>query len=328
MKYKYFSILFLALSACLGHITFSDSETTSGNKTQSWWMKNMPEASIITDINAVQQDLYELAYSEKRFADMEETFLESKTLLSQTRQDLEEYVARIEQMQMDVENNISTSNEQKKQLEEEIALLDNEIQEIKKRQEETKSYIRKMLVDEYKMQMEETANVSFYGVIFEKTFGAQMSQKDTLNSLQDSASQLLERQKSIEEQLGKLSASKNQKIQAKTRMLSRLENYQEELKDTEEMKKEVLSQTITEQSLQRKIEKVTVKKKSIATKIETKFAEYEKNLQTKIAQYNCDSQKSAVCIWISGYIKAEKELISNGTIIDTWFWPVQPQKGF
>jgi murein DD-endopeptidase MepM/ murein hydrolase activator NlpD len=328
MKYKYFSILFLALSACLGHITFSDSETTTGDKTQSWWMKNMPEASIITDINAVQQDLYELAYSEKRFADMEETFLESKTLLSQTRQDLEEYVARIEQMRMDIEDNISSSNEQKKQLEEEIALLDKEIQQIKKRQEETKSYIRKMLFDEYKMQMEETANISLYGVIFEKTFGAQMSQKDTLNSLQDSASQLLERQKSIEEQLRKLSASKNQKIQAKTRMLSRLENYQEELRDTEEMKKEVLSQTITEQSLQRKIEKVTIKKKSIATKIETKFAEYEKNLQTKIAQYNCDSQKSAVCIWIRGYIKAEKELVSNGTIIDTWAWPVQPQKGF
>jgi hypothetical protein len=155
-----------------------------------------------------------------------------------------------------------------------------------------------------------------------------MSQKDTLNSLQDSASQLLERQKSIEEQLAKLSDSKTQKIQAKNRILVRLENYQEELRDTEEMKKEVLAQTIEEQSLQRKIEKVTIKKKSIATKIETKFAEYEKNLQTKIAQYNCDSQKSAVCIWIRGYIKAEKQLISSGTIIDSWSWPVQPQKGF
>lgn len=159
MKYKYFSILFLALSACLGHITFSDAETDTTNKTQAWWMKNIPEASIITDINSVQQDLYELAYSEKRFADMEETFLQSKTLLSQTRQDLEEYVHKIEQMQADVEKNISTSNEQKRQLEEEIALLDREVQQIRKRQEETKSYIKKMLVDGYKMQMEETASI-------------------------------------------------------------------------------------------------------------------------------------------------------------------------
>lgn len=326
MKYKYFLILFLALSACLGHITFSDAETTTSNKTQSWWMKNMPEASIITDINAVQQDLYELSYSEKRFADMEQTFLESKTLLSQTRQDLEEYVAKIDQLQYDVEKNISLSNEQKKQLEDEIAFLDKEMLQIKKRQEQTKTYIRKMLVDEYKTQIEEQSNMSLYGMIFEKTFGTQLSQKDALNSLQDSASQLLERQKSIEEQLSKLSNEKNKKIAAKNRIITRLENYQEELKDTQEMKKEVLSQTIAEQGLQRKIEKVAIKKKSIATKIETKFAEYEKNLQQKIAQYNCDTQKTAVCIWVRGYIRAEKELVSSGTVVDNWSWPVQPQK--
>lgn len=288
----------------------------------------MPEASIITDINAVQQDLYELAYSEKRFADMEETFLESKTLLSQTREELEKYIEKIEHMQVDVEKNISASNDQKKDIEDEIGLLDREMQKIRKRQEETKFYIRKMLADEYKMQMEEKTDMSFYGILFEKTFGTQMSQKDTLNTLQNSASQLLERQKSIEEQLKKLGESKSQKIQAKDRILLRLENYQEELKDTQDMKKEVLSQTIAEQSVQRKIEKVAIKKKSIATKIETKFAEYEKNLQEKISQYNCDSQKSAVCVWIRGYIRAEKELISSGVVIDTWSWPVKSQKGF
>lgn len=45
------------------------------------------------------------------------------------------------------------------------------------------------------------------------------------------------------------------------------------------MKKEVLSQTIEEQSLQRKIEKVAIKKQTITVKIEEKFAEYEKTLQ-------------------------------------------------
>jgi murein DD-endopeptidase MepM/ murein hydrolase activator NlpD len=314
MKYKYFSILFLALSACLGHITFSEWENNTNIKTQAWWMKNMPEASIITDINAVQQDLYELAYSEKRFSDMEKTFLESKTLLSQTREELEEYIKKIENIQADVED--------------EIKILDQEMENIKKRQEETKLYIRKMLTDEYKMQMEEKTDMSFYGIIFEKTFGIQMSQKDTLNTLQNSASQLLERQKSIEEQLKKIGESKSQKIQAKERIILRLENYQEELKDAQEIKKEVLSETIAEQSIQRKIEKVSIKKKSIATKIETKFAEYEKNLQQKISQYNCDSQKSSVCVWIRGYIRAEKDLVSSGTIIDTWSWPTKPQKGF
>jgi len=64
------------------------------------------------------------------------------------------------------------------------------------------------------------------------------------------------------------------------------------------MKKEVLSQTIEEQSLQRKIEKVTIKKQTLAVKIEEKFAEYEKNLQSKVAQYNCETKGGSVCVWL------------------------------
>ena len=327
MKYKYFSILFLAVLTGLGHITFSDSESHPQN-TAPLWMKNMPEASIITDINTVQQDLYELAYSEQRFAEMEMTFRESRTLLSQTREELESYVAKINQMKKDIEENIAKSTEQKKQLEEDVVVLEKEMQYLKNRQEETKTYIRKMLVDEYKLTMQETSDMSLYGVLFQKTFGTRLSQKDTLNSLKDSASQLLERQKSIEEELKEINESMTVKIQAKKRILSRLENYGEELQNTEDMKKEVLSQTIEEQSLQRKIEKVAIKKKSIAVKIETKFAEYEKNLQAKIEQYNCDSQKSAVCVWIRWYIRAEKELVSSNIALGDWAWPLSPEKWF
>ncbi len=291
-------------------------------------MKNMPEASIITDINSVQQDLTELSYSEQRFADMEATFRESRNLLSQNREELELYVKKIEQMQKDIEDNIRKSSEQKKQLEEELILWEKELQYLWKRQEETKAYIRKMLVDEYRLHIEETADKSMYGLLFEKAFGTRISEKDTLNSLENSATQLLSRQKSIEEELEKLKESMTRKITAKNRIISRLGNYQEELQNAEDMKKEVLAQTIAEQGLQRKIEKVAIKKKSIATKIETKFAEYEKNLQTKIAQYNCETQKTSVCIWIQGYLQAEKDLLSNNIQLGTWKWPLNPGKGF
>ena len=56
------------------------------------------------------------------------------------------------------------------------------------------------------------------------------------------------------------------------------------------MKKEVLSETIAEQSIQRKIEKVAIKKQTISVKIEEKFAEYEKTLQSKVTQYNCETR--------------------------------------
>jgi murein DD-endopeptidase MepM/ murein hydrolase activator NlpD len=328
MKYKYFLILFLAVWACLGHITFSDSKTASSTDTESWWIKNMPEAAIITELNATQKDLYELSYSEKRFSNIEDTFNASRTILSQTREDLERYVEKIEEMQRDIRDNIDKSNEQKKQLEEEILLLDTEIQNIRSRQEETKKYIKKILIDDHRIGLEESADLSMYGLLFGKNLGKQLSERDILNTLKDSSTQLLERQKSIEEQLNKIGTSKNIKIDAKKRIIWRLENYGEELKDTEELKKMVLSQTIEEQNLQKKIAKVAQKKKSISVKIETKFAEYEKSLQEKITQYNCDSQKSSVCIWIQGYMKAEKNLIKAGIIIDTWQWPVDPKNGF
>lgn len=328
MKYKSFSILFLAVSLSLGHITFSAWENGIKSTQESWWMKNLPEASIIAEVNSVQSDLYELAYSEQRFSNIVNTFQESRKLLWEKRQEIEAYIEKIDEMQSDIESNMSQSDEQKNQIERDILLLEKEIKLIKIRQEDTKTYIRKILVDGYKAQKREKTDIWLYGILFEKTFGAHLSEKDSLNILQNSASQLLERQKSIEYELTQLGWSLSKKFQAKKRIMTRLEGYKEELQNTQEMKKEILSETIAEQSLQRKIEKVTIKKQSIAVKIETKFAEYEKNLLSKVSKYNCETQRSSVCVWIRGYIKAEKELITNGGELTSLDWPVNPDKWF
>lgn len=326
MKYKYFSVLFLAVLLVFGHITFSDSESSTHEKSQTWWEKNMPEASIITEMTSAQEELYELAYSEQRFSDMEKTFRESQQILTQTRAELEAYVAKIEQMQMDIQENIAQSSERKQELEADLLIMEKEIRYLQDRQEETKSYIRKMLIDGYRLDIEEKADQSMYGILFQKAFGTRITETETLHSLQNSASQLLERQKSIEELLTKLSESMAVKIQAKKRILMRLENYQEELQNTESMKKEVLSKNLAEGNLEKRIENVAIKKKSISMKIEAKFAEYERNLQAKVSQYNCDSQRSAVCVWIRGYIRAEKELISSNVQVGNWTWPLDAKK--
>jgi hypothetical protein len=324
MKYKSFSILFLAVCASLGHITFSSTENTSESPATSWWMQNMPEAAIINEMNAIQSDIYELSYSEHRFADLESTFLESRQLLGKNREELEAYIAKIEEMQENIESNIEESIEGKQQLEQSIATIEKEIILIKERQVETKKYIRNILVDNYKATTETETDISLYGTLFQKTFWSYLSERDTLDRLQDSASQLLERQRAIEEELSELSKSLGIKIRAKKQILNRLENYQEELSDTEEIKKEVLSQTIKEQSLQRKIEKVTIKKQTLAVKIEEKFAEYEKSLQSKVAQYKCETKVSTVCVWLRWYIQAEKDLLTNKIINDIWDWPTPP----
>lgn len=286
----------------------------------------MPEASILNEMNAVQSDIYELAYSEHRFADLETTFLASRELLGKNREELEAYIAKIEHMQEDIQNNIQRSAEEKQQLEISISNLEKEIAHLKTRQEETKKYIRNILVENYKSAAEEETGASLYSTLFQKTFWNHFSERDSLNILQDSASQLLERQEAIEEELSAMSKDIETKIRAKKQILNRLENYQEELSDTEEMKKEVLSQTIQEQSIQRKIEKVTIKKQALAVKIEEKFAEYEKTLQSKAEQYNCETRGGTVCVWLRWYIKAEKELISNKIVNDNWGWPTPPDK--
>ncbi|MBP6921190.1 peptidoglycan DD-metalloendopeptidase family protein [Candidatus Gracilibacteria bacterium] len=328
MKYKSFSILFLAVSLVFGHITFSEGESNTNTGSTSWWMQSIPEASILNDVSAIQSDIYELAYSENRFAELENTFLESRELLSENRDELEAYIEKIEQMQNDIKQNIEKSKNEKEQLENNIVTLEKEIILMRERQEETKKYIRKILIDNYMISPEEKNNVSLYETFFLKTFGSHMSEEDALDTLQDSASQLLERQKSIESELSELGRSVELKIRAKKQILTRLENYQEELADTNDIKKEVLSQTIVEQSLQRKIEKVTIKKESIGVKIEEKFAEYEQTLQSKLTQYNCETRGTAVCVWLRGYIQAEKDLISNKVVTNKWGWPTSPDNGF
>lgn len=328
MKYKSFSILFLAVSLVFGHMTFSDVENGPHSLSTSHGIQNIPEAAIINDVSSIQSDLFELSYSENRFANLENTFQESRQLLGKNRAELEAYIAKIEEMQNDIEQNINKSAEEKEQLEKDIVFLEKEIVAMGRRQEETKKYIRKILVDNYTSETEEKTNSSLYWLLFEKTFGSHAADRDTLNILQDTATQLLERQESIEEELSELNTSLAKKIRAKTQILNRLENYQEELYDTKDMKQEVLTKTIEEQSIQRKIEKVTIKKQTIALKIEEKFAEYEKSLQSKVAQHDCETRGSGVCVWMRGYIQAEKDLITNKTVVTSWSWPAAPERGF
>lgn len=328
MKYKSFSILFLAVSLVFGHMTFSDEENTATPVSKIYWIQNIPEAAIINDISSIESDLTELSYSENRFAILESTFQQSRELLGKNRTEIEAYIAKIEEMQRDTEENINKSSGDKEQLEKDILFLEKEIVAMSKRQEETKKYIKKILIENYTSETEEKTDISLYWILLEKTFGSHTSKRETLHILQNTASQLLERQNSTERELSELKTSLSKKIQTKTKILTRLENYQEELSNTKDIKKEVLAKTIEEQSIQRKIEKVTIKKQTLAVKIEEKFAEYEKSLQSKVTQYDCQTRSSGVCVWMRGYVQAEKDLINNKVVVNNWVWPSVPEKGF
>lgn len=328
MKYKYFTILFLAVSASLGHIAFSLEGNSSQSQSVSWWMESLPEASIIRDINSFQEDFYDISDSKQRLSNIENTFLESKKLLRKNRNEVEDYLQKLEIMRNDTEKSIENNREKKQQLEQNILNLENEKKHIQSRQEETKDSIKKIIINNSRIASSEKNNNSIFQKLLQKSFWEDFLQKDTLNIFQETASQLLERQKSLENELIELEKTLNSRILAKNQILTRLENYKEELSDTEEVKKEILSQTIHEERLQRKIEKVAIKKQAVTVKLEEKFAEYEKNLQTKMSEYNCESRKSSVCVWLSWYIQAEKELLTSSTSSEEWNWATKPDEGF
>jgi septal ring factor EnvC (AmiA/AmiB activator) len=125
-------------------------------------IQNIPEAAIINDISSIESDLTELSYSENRFAILESTFQQSRELLGKNRAEIEAYIEKIEEMQRDTEENINKSSADKEQLEKEISFLEKEIVAMGKRQEETKKYIRKILIDNYASETEEKTDISLY----------------------------------------------------------------------------------------------------------------------------------------------------------------------
>jgi hypothetical protein len=51
MKYKYFSILFLAVLASLGHIAFSAVENPSIEDEATWWSQDISEIAIMSQFD-------------------------------------------------------------------------------------------------------------------------------------------------------------------------------------------------------------------------------------------------------------------------------------
>ena len=68
MKYKYFSILFLAVLIGLGHITFSEEEINPTEDSAAWWSQSIPEITIINDFSDTEEELEDLSISENHLA--------------------------------------------------------------------------------------------------------------------------------------------------------------------------------------------------------------------------------------------------------------------
>lgn len=100
------------------------------------------------------------------------------------------------------------------------------------------------------------------------------------------------------------------KIASKENIIQKLERYQEELDDTEVLKKQVLSNNIQEVSFQEKVQELAKKKQDLTEKIEQKFSKYERDLLLKVSDYDCENRDGEVCSWIKKYTAAERDFLN------------------
>lgn len=54
MKYKYFSILFLAVSLVFCHMTFSDEDINPSDDSATWWSQSIPEITLVNEFDGVE----------------------------------------------------------------------------------------------------------------------------------------------------------------------------------------------------------------------------------------------------------------------------------
>ncbi len=340
MKYKYFSILFLAVLIGLGHITFSEEEINPVEESATWWSQSIPEITLINDFSDTESELENLSISENHLASMQETLIESQKNVEITQYEKQSLIEKIQSTQREIRKNIQKNQEETKELTKNIALLENEIKYLKERQSDTASFLRTSFAHSYQEETHWNDDIGFYSIFFGQSLGNNFYTQDTNGIMQDSTANLLSRQKSIAENLTSLEKLAARKVKMNNQIVARLENEKAELKQAEEIEQNILAQSVEKQGeINKNIDTVSKKRKVIEAKImekktvnavqfEKKFAEYETSLKERLSQYNCNNQKSPVCVWIDQYLQMEKQMLTQTKEKVDFSWPILPNSGF
>ena len=340
MKYKYFSILFLAVLIGLGHTTFSDEEINPSEDSATWWSQSIPEITIINEFGDTEEELQDLSISESHFTSMQETLIAAQQDGELTKNDQELLIQKIQTTQREIRKNIQKNQEEVKDLEKSIALMRSEMQILKNRQSDTALFLRKTFTEWYKEQAHGKDDIGFYSILLGQSFGNKIYTQDANGIVQNSTENLLLRQKSISENFTMLEKQTTRKLNFKNKLVARLESQKIELRQAEEIEQNILSMTIQKQwEIIKNIDELTNKRKIIQGKIlekktvnavqfEKKFAEYETSRKDRLSQYNCSNQRTPVCLWIEQYIGMEKQMLQQTKEKVDFSWPLVPNSGF
>jgi murein DD-endopeptidase MepM/ murein hydrolase activator NlpD len=243
-------------------------------------------------------------------------------------------------MQKELKKTIESSENELENTEKEIKFIEQEIIRIKSRQVDTALFIRKTFTEKYKNSVQSKADSGIYSLMFGTSLGAMMAKNDTNIAIQDTIENLLGHQKSLQENLESLKKELDKKLLTKKYFNEQISKKHKDLKETQEVEQNSLATLNQKQeNVDKKIAKVTLKKLEVQSKIiqkktenttqfETKFTEYERIIKESFAGYNCNTVKTAACIWMDKYLAMEKQLLSKGNNTQSFVWPLIPSNGF
>lgn len=347
MKYKYFFILFLAVSCLFGQTTFATEDNIDIKQLSPWWLEGIPEPTLVAEFENLEEELDALSNSRNRYAEMEQKFIESKQIFSENQATQEKILSDLELMKQDISKNIIKNTADYQEITEELSYLSWEIKELKQKQAEMATILKKIFAQGYIETVQNEKNVSMYGLLLGKTFGEGVHNTASNDILRSVNQSLLLRQENLEQKLRELQDTLLRKKATKERMLTRLNQYKLELQETESIQTDILSATIKKQDtldikltdiaekreildekITGKIQNVSQKKQSINAEFEKKVIQYESLLNKRASEYGCETNPSALCTWIKKYTEAERELRNSQTTKVDFLWPLDPKNGF
>lgn len=120
---------------------------------------------------------------------------------------------------------------------------------------------------------------------------------------------------------------KSDSLLVKQKILEEVVEKNTNLSEMKELKKSVLSSTISTKTVKNKIAIIDKKRSAIQSSIEQKFAEYESSLMAKYSDSPCDTEKNSICKWIKKYVEIEKKM-NQYEPLKIFKFPVDVSSGF
>lgn len=327
MKYKYFLIFLLALFSCSGDMVFSDTISPLNPGFISEGIEWLPVEIFIWNDTILNWYVDNLLKKDTALKNMQSVLYDSISEVDNKNNSLERVIKKIESVQLDLESDIWQNNEEIKSLEDAINKIHQRILYNRQKTEENKKFVKNILVQKYQLDIQNISEPSIYASLFSKGLWPIVTKKDTLESIQENAQVFLNKQIRNEMLYRDLLEKKSDSLLVKQKILEEVVEKNTNLSEMKELKKSVLSSTISTKTVKNKIAIIDKKRSAIQSSIEQKFAEYESSLMAKYSDSPCDTEKNSICKWIKKYVEIEKKM-NQYEPLKIFKFPVDVSSGF